>query len=327
MGSNNKRKTTEQFKEEVYSIVQDEYLINGEYVNAKTKINFLHNIKECMHNFDMQPTNFLNGQRCPECMKKKRLKYVCGMKKTQEQFEKEIANLVGDEYVVESEYTGAHNKVIFRHKLCNNTFLMTPAHFYSGQRCTNKECLHNRWSNACMDDKYFNDFFKDYSDSYEMLSKYNGYKNNIIFKHKECGHIFERTPNNFVVLGDRCPKCTSVIYKGENKIELFLIEKNINFEPQKTYKDLLGINDGLLSYDFYLHEYNLLIEYQGEQHEYPIEHFGGEEKFKIQQEHDSRKREYAKLHNIDLLEIWYRDFENIENILENYLNLYNKKVV
>lgn len=31
------------------------------------------------------------------------------------------------------------------------------------------------------------------------------------------------------------------------------------------------------------------------------------------------KRQYAKDHNIKLLEIWYWDFDNIENILEKEL--------
>jgi hypothetical protein len=63
-----------------------------------------------------------------------------------------------------------------------------------------------------------------------------------------------------------------------------------------------------------------LIEYQGEQHEYPIKLFGGEKQFKIQQEHDKRKREYAEFHGIQLLEIWYWDFDNIEKILEETLS-------
>lgn len=84
---------------------------------------------------------------------------------------------------------------------------------------------------------------------------------------------------------------------------------------QYTFDGLCGVNGGLLSYDFYLPNKNVLIEFQGEQHEQPIEYFGGKEKFKIQQEHDRRKREYAKNHNIDLLEIWYWDFNNIEQIL------------
>lgn len=74
----------------------------------------------------------------------------------------------------------------------------------------------------------------------------------------------------------------------------------------------------------------LLIEYQGIQHEKPIDFSGkGQDfslkSFKLQQEHDKRKREYAKEHNINLLEIWYWDFDNIENILDNTLEVKEKK--
>ena len=60
---------------------------------------------------------------------------------------------------------------------------------------------------------------------------------------------------------------------------------------------------------------NILIEFQGIQHEQPIKYFGGKEKFEKQKEHDKRKRDYAKQHNIELLEIWYWDFNDIEQIL------------
>ena len=49
------------------------------------------------------------------------------------------------------------------------------------------------------------------------------------------------------------------------------------------------------------------------------------EDFNKQQEHDRRKKEYAKYNNIKLLEIWYWDFDNIEEILhkqiKNKINL------
>ena len=76
----------------------------------------------------------------------------------------------------------------------------------------------------------------------------------------------------------------------------------------------------ILVNDFYIIEYNLLIEFQGIQHERQTEYFGGEKQFEVQQEHDKRKRQYAKNHNINLLEIWYYDINNIEEILDNYLN-------
>lgn len=75
----------------------------------------------------------------------------------------------------------------------------------------------------------------------------------------------------------------------------------------------MGINNGLLSYDFYLPKYNLLIEYQAEQHDHQCGIFGS---FERQQEHDRRKRKYAEEFNISLLEIWYYNFDKIEEILE-----------
>lgn len=117
-----------------------------------------------------------------------------------------------------------------------------------------------------------------------------------------------------------CDKCNSSI--GEIEIYNYLATRNINFTPQKTYEGLVGIRGGNLSYDFYLPEYNLLIEYQGEQHEKFIKGIHGKiDVFYRQQEHDKRKKEYAKENNITLLEIWYWDFDNIEEILKNELNI------
>ena len=92
-----------------------------------------------------------------------------------------------------------------------------------------------------------------------------------------------------------------------------------------SYDDLFGVNGGKLSYDFYLPKYNLLIEGQGKQHLEPIKHFGGERTFQIQQEHDRRKREYAKQNNINLLEIWFWDLDNIKEILDKNLIIDSKE--
>jgi len=75
-----------------------------------------------------------------------------------------------------------------------------------------------------------------------------------------------------------------------------------------------------------LYERNLLIEYQGEFHD------GNTRKqtkkdIARQQEHDRRKQEYAQRNEIKLLEIWYQDFDHIEEILkENILRLQDKKI-
>ena len=130
--------------------------------------------------------------------------------------------------------------------------------------------------------------------------------------HQEFGIQYMALSNAYK---QHCPYCN--IIKGEDKISHYFLERNINFIPHKSYDDLCGVKGGKLSYDFYLPNFNLLIEYQGEQHEHPVDIFGGEEQFMVQKEHDKRKREYAKNHNIELLEIWYYDFQNLEQILNN----------
>ena len=84
------------------------------------------------------------------------------------------------------------------------------------------------------------------------------------------------------------------------------------------FDNLKGVGGNPLSYDFYLEDFNILIEYQGEFHDGTARQ-QTEEQFKIQKEHDKRKKEYAISHNINLLEIWYYDYDNIENILKEVL--------
>lgn len=115
-----------------------------------------------------------------------------------------------------------------------------------------------------------------------------------------------------------CPICNES--KGEKEINKILSWNKISFEPQKKFDGLIGIGGGLLSYDFYLPKFNLLIEYQGEFHDGTTRKQTKEDK-KRQVEHDKRKKEYSINNNIRLLEIWYYDFGNIEEILTKELQL------
>ena len=77
-------------------------------------------------------------------------------------------------------------------------------------------------------------------------------------------------------------------------------------------------------YDFYLPDYNLFIEYDGEQHFMPIGFFGGEEEFKRRQEHDKIKNKYCEDNHINLLRIPYWE-QNIETIINNHLQRLSEK--
>ena len=65
---------------------------------------------------------------------------------------------------------------------------------------------------------------------------------------------------------------------------------------------------------------NILIEYQGLQHYQPIEHFGGQKAFMIQQKHDQIKRDWAIKHGYREIEIKYG--QNINNILDELFSKY-----
>lgn len=99
--------------------------------------------------------------------------------------------------------------------------------------------------------------------------------------------------------------------KSEKFIRHFLDANGYRYEMQKRFDDLRGVGGGYLSYDYLVFDGDsddalCLIEYQGEQHFKPVDYFGGEERFKIQQTHDSLKRDYAKNNNIPLIELDYK---------------------
>ena len=118
--------------------------------------------------------------------------------------------------------------------------------------------------------------------------------------------------------GYGCPYCSSS--KLEKITGCYLKENNIVYKKGKKYPNLCGVGNRKLSYDFYLPDYNLLIECQGIQHKHQIEHFGGIKAFVKQKIHDTRKRRYAHDHNIKLLEIWYYEEKKIDKILTQILN-------
>lgn len=151
-------------------------------------------------------------------------------------------------------------------------------------------------------------------------SEYLPYSNKKVYwTCKDCGNIWKINISNRSA-GNNCPECAGS--KVEKKIKKYIENHNIVYESYKTFGDLFGVGNGKLSYDFYLPDYNLLIEFQGVFHDGSgnASSIQTSEELLKQQEHDLRKREYAKLHNIKLLEIWHWEINDIETILEKVLN-------
>lgn len=104
-----------------------------------------------------------------------------------------------------------------------------------------------------------------------------------------------------------------------------LIEAGVKYKVEYSFKDLYGYwNTNLLRFDFAIfnedNTLKCLIECQGEQHYKPVEMFGGERAYEIQCINDNLKREYVKLHDIQLIEISYKNkrIDKVESILKQY---------
>lgn len=285
----------------------------GAYVLATVKI--LHKCKKCDYEWYASPSSILQGRGCPECAIKKQSEKQA---KTHEQYAYEI-NKINPNIEVIGKYKNAKTKILHRCKKCKNEWDIMPSGILSGNGCP--ECAKNLLRNIyIMTKEEFIEKLKKTNNKISLIGDYNGTSSIAKFECNSCGNIWEARTSNVLYQNCGCVKCSEKS-KGEVTVKDYLDNSLIDYYPQKKFSGLKGLGGRLLSYDFYLQNYNLLIEFQGEQHYEPVDYFGGKEKLKTQQEHDKRKRDYAKLHNINLLEIRYD--EDVNTILNNYFNNVN----
>lgn len=283
--SGNAKKTDEEFKQEVFGLVGNEYTFLEPYVNAKAKLKVKHN--KCGNVYEITPNSFFRGNRCPHC--------YGHIKKTDKEFRKEVYNLVGNEYTFLDPYVNDYTKIKVKHNKCGNVYEVTPSNFFTGTRCPYCSGKHQK-----TDEEFKQEVYDLVGNEYVFLDTYVNNYTKLKVKHKTCGNVYEVTPTHFLI-GTRCPYCN--ISKGELILNKLLDTLNINYETQKTFKDLK--DKTYLSYDFYIPSQSILIEYQGLQHYEPIDYFGGETKFKNQQKHDQMKFDYAREHGYNLILVPY----------------------
>lgn len=135
----------------------------------------------------------------------------------------------------------------------------------------------------------------------------------------ECGQIVSVRGSN--LKNGTTKSCGCLLSKGEYKIREILSSKEIIYQQQYSFSELKG-KERLLRFDFAIFNKNKdlkgLIEFQGQQHYFPIEHFGGEAKFEENQYYDSLKRDYCRQKSIPLLEISYNTL-SIEQEINSFL--------
>ena len=106
--------------------------------------------------------------------------------------------------------------------------------------------------------------------------------------------------------GKGCPVCNSS--KLENLVRKTLGDNNINYEEQKTWDWLFYKTSQRV--DFFLPDYNIIIECQGIQHFEEVKFFGGEENLLETINRDKNKQRLCEEHGFHII--------YVSNLGENY---------
>lgn len=134
----------------------------------------------------------------------------------------------------------------------------------------------------------------------------------------DCGNYCEVTLSDLVTGNTQSCGCQQMSH-GERIIFNLLTQYNVTFVSQKTFDDCRY--NRKLPFDFYLENYNIIIEYDGEQHFRAVDFFGGEEEFNARKQRDAIKTNYCKEHDIRLIRIpYYYTKDEIEAIILDILS-------
>lgn len=286
----------------------EEYEFIIDFVKYRDKLKVKH--LKCNHVYDVSPSNFIKGYKCPNC---------AGRVVNNNTVQNKLNEMHGKNvYILEDNYKNNKTKMRIYHSKCKSYFKANYSNLSLGHGCPN--CIKNK-------KKSYNEI-KDYieKEEYSLISKnYKNSRSKLKIKHLDCGKEFLMNWESFYSSNHRCPFCSNVNNsKGTRKISKFLDENSIKYEKEKVFEDLLSPNKNNLRIDFFLEDYNLCIEYDGEQHFKPFNYKNGKEKFEKLKINDEIKNNYFDKHEkIDLIRINYKDFKN--NLIEDKIRKYLEK--
>ena len=152
--------------------------------------------------------------------------------------------------------------------------------------------------------------FKDQYDFYKFIED-----NNINFIPKRPDYVYKKDWIGYIdFLG--CESNKKSI--GERLVKSFLDEFNIKYTREKKFETCKSIKE--LPFDFYLPNYKICIEYDGELHYKSVEHMGGDKQLTRQKKHDRIKDKWCLENNIKLIRISYKKKNKIFKILSLEIN-------
>ena len=174
----------------------------------------------------------------------------------------------------------------------------------------------------------FISMLKEIHPELEVIGEYNTFASPITIHCTKHDYTFQTTPANILKRVSCCPKSFKT-YKEETMCTLieswgYTIERQYVIDGCRDKKEL--------KFDCYLTDFNTAVEYDGENHFFPVK-YGSQslddaiKKHEYTKKHDEIKNRFCMENNINLIRIPYFEFENMEyylfdkfvelNIIEN----------
>ena len=137
---------------------------------------------------------------------------------------------------------------------------------------------------------------------------------------------FWRNPKTFLYTKTGCPHCSSRSIL-EEKISILLDSEKIKYFHGVTRKTFVWLD--ALRLDFYLPDYNVAIECQGEQHFGPVDFAGrgqewANELYNMNVTRDKRKKELCEKNGVKLFYFAEKKFDEIKGIITDEKELIKK---
>lgn len=294
---------TDKIVEKFKSVHGDKYdysLVEYQKIKLKVKILCL----ACKEIFEQNPYQHYSGEGCPNCGGTKRLTHQKFVEKANS-----IHGIGEFDYSLDS-YKSSHTLILIKHK-CGHEFRTKPAnhiHRKSGCPECNGGVCHSK-------EKFVEKAVKIHGDKYDYSDS--EYKNSLsilkIFC-KDCNKHFKQKAAHHVG-GAGCQRCCES--RGERLIANYLDKMSIKYIRQ--YRDKTCKCSKVLSFDFYLPDYDIFIEYDGEQHFAPIHCWGGVDSFNKIVRRDKAKNNWILNNNKKLFRISYKEISD-----DFIVSLFNK---
>lgn len=219
-----------------------------------------------------------------------------------------------------SEYIDSQTKIDLLCHKCNNIIQKRPTKMTGAGRegcyiCAGKNHYKTRESLQGEVDRKF-------PGAYRVIGEYVRARQPLLVERLVCGHRYNVSPDN-LLRGKGCPCCGIRQSHYMDIVETFFEKNEVEYEKEKRFDDCKYVR--VLPFDYYLSQYNMCIEVDGEFH-YPHNNTY-RNKLSAYEEvaaRDNVKTQYCKDNNIALLRLPYFKESEFEDILREHL--FNKAI-